>query len=40
MAAGSLTHYDGSAGFLVDSNIWIDCTDTESPWNDWAIDQT
>ena len=39
MAAGRLAHYDGSAGFLVDSNVWIDCMDAESPWNDWAIDQ-
>lgn len=35
----SLAGYDGSAGFLVDSNVWIDCIDTESPWHDWAIDQ-
>jgi hypothetical protein len=39
VAAASLAHYDGSAGFLVDSNVWIDCMDAASPWNDWAIDQ-
>lgn len=39
MAARSLAHYDGGAGFLVDSNVWIDCMDAASPWNDWAIDQ-
>ena len=39
MAADSLAHYDGSAGFIVDSNVWIDCMDAESPWNDWAINQ-
>ena len=31
--------YDGSAGFLVDSNVWIDCIDASSPWHDWAVDQ-
>lgn len=35
----SLAHYDGSSGFMVDSNIWIDCMDTRSAWHDWAIDQ-
>lgn len=39
MAAGSLAHYDGSAGFMVDSNVWVDCMDADSPWNGWAIDQ-
>ena len=39
MAAGSLADYDGSAGFLVDSNVWIDCIDAASPWHGWAVDQ-
>lgn len=39
MSAVSLAQYDGSAGFLVDSNIWIDCIDTASVWHGWAVDQ-
>lgn len=35
----SLSHYDGGSGFMVDSNVWIDCMDATSPWHDWAIDQ-
>jgi predicted nucleic acid-binding protein len=35
----SLTAYDGSAGTLVDTNIWIDCIDEASPWRDWAMEQ-
>ncbi len=35
----SLAHYDGRTGFLVDSNIWIDCMDASSPWHNWALDQ-
>ena len=31
--------YDGAAGFLVDSNVWIDCIDASSPWHHWAVDQ-
>jgi predicted nucleic acid-binding protein len=31
-------HYDGESGFLVDSNVWIDCFDSRSRWHDWAID--
>ena len=38
MLAVSLAQYDGSAGFLVDSNIWIDCIDGDSPWHAWAVD--
>ncbi|CAD85136.1 hypothetical protein SAMN05216309_11639 [Nitrosomonas europaea] len=34
-----LSKYDGSAGFLVDTNIWIDCMDTDSRWHDWSVDQ-
>jgi predicted nucleic acid-binding protein len=39
MALADLARYDGSAGCLVDSNVWIDCIDPASPWHDWAIDQ-
>lgn len=39
MSSASLAHYDGSAGCLVDSNVWIDCIDAASPWHDWAVDQ-
>lgn len=34
-----LSKYDGSAGFLVDTNTWIDCMDPGSPWHEWAVDQ-
>ena len=33
-----LTDYDGSSGFLVDSNVWIDCIDVRSAWHEWAVD--
>ncbi len=39
MASPSLALYDGSAGFLVDTNVWIDCIDPTSPWHDWAVNQ-
>ena len=39
MAAASLASYDGSAGTLVDTNIWIDCIDANSHWHEWAIEQ-
>ncbi len=39
MAANSLANYDGSAGTLVDTNIWIDCIDASSPWHEWAVEQ-
>ena len=39
MVAASLASYDGSAGVLVDTNVWVDCIDTESPWHDWAVEQ-
>jgi len=39
VAAASLASYDGSAGTLVDTNIWVDCIDANSPWHEWAIDQ-
>ena len=38
MVSLSLSAYDGSAGFLVDTNIWIDCMDPASPWHAWAVD--
>ncbi len=39
MAVASLSSYDGSAGVLVDTNIWVDCIDTNSAWHEWAIEQ-
>ena len=30
MSPFELIDYDGSAGFLVDSNVWIDCIDARS----------
>jgi predicted nucleic acid-binding protein len=39
VASLSLAHYDGSAGYLVDSNVWVDCIDPASPWHGWAVDQ-
>ena len=39
MAGVDLASYDGSSGFLVDSNVWIDCIDSASHWHDWAIDE-
>jgi predicted nucleic acid-binding protein len=39
MSLVDLADYDGSAGFLVDSNVWIDCIDVHSSWREWAIDQ-
>ena len=34
-----LSRYDGRAGILVDTNVWIDCLDNGSVWHDWAVDQ-
>lgn len=34
-----LSKYDGSAGFLVDTNIWIDCMDPDSRWHEWSVNQ-
>jgi predicted nucleic acid-binding protein len=39
VAAGNLGRYDGSAGTLVDTNVWIDAIDENSEWHEWAIDQ-
>ena len=39
MAAANLANYDGSAGMLVDTNIWIDCIDEANPWHEWAVEQ-
>jgi predicted nucleic acid-binding protein len=35
----NLASYDGSAGFLVDTNVWVDCIDEASPWHAWAVEQ-
>jgi predicted nucleic acid-binding protein len=39
VAAVSLAAYDGSAGTLVDTNVWVDCIDEASPWHHWATEQ-
>lgn len=39
MALGSLAGYDGTAGVLVDTNVWVDCIDEDSPWHAWAIER-
>ena len=39
VAVVSLSNHDGSAGTLVDTNIWIDCMDPDSPWREWALQQ-
>ena len=39
VAAASLADYDGTAGTLVDTNVWVDCIDEASPWHDWATEQ-
>jgi predicted nucleic acid-binding protein len=39
VAAASLADYDGSAGILVDTNVWVDCIDEGSPWHGWAVEQ-
>ena len=39
MAGPSLASYDGSAGALVDTNIWVDCIDRASSWHDWAVER-
>jgi hypothetical protein len=38
VAPASLSSYDGSAGVLVDTNVWVDCIDEASPWHDWAVE--
>jgi predicted nucleic acid-binding protein len=39
VAVASLASYDGSAGTLVDTNIWVDCIDEASQWHEWAVEQ-
>lgn len=39
MALASLASYDGSAGVLVDTNVWVDCIDEASSWHEWAVEQ-
>lgn len=38
VAPFSLVDYDGTAGVLVDTNVWVDCIDDASPWHDWAVE--
>ena len=39
MVGASLAGYDGSAGTLVDTHIWVDCIDGASSWHDWSVEQ-
>lgn len=39
VVAASLASYDGSAGTLVDTNVWVDCIDEGSPWHGWAVER-
>lgn len=39
VVGASLASYDGSAGTLVDTNVWVDCIDEDSAWHDWAVEQ-
>jgi predicted nucleic acid-binding protein len=39
VVVASLASYDGSAGVLVDTNVWVDCIDAASPWHNWAVEQ-
>jgi len=39
VALDSLASYDGSAGVLVDTNVWVDCIDDACPWHNWAVEQ-
>jgi len=39
VASSELASYDGSAGTLVDTHIWIACIGANSPWQEWAVDQ-
>lgn len=39
MALANLADYDGTAGVLVDTNVWVDCIDESSLWHDWAVEQ-
>lgn len=39
VALAGLAGYDGSAGVLVDTNVWVDCIDEGSAWHEWAIEQ-
>jgi predicted nucleic acid-binding protein len=36
---GGLRAYDGSAGTMVDTNVWLDCMDPASAWHEWALEQ-
>ncbi len=38
-AASRLAQYDGSAGVLVDTDVWVDCIDRGSPWHEWSVEQ-
>ncbi len=35
----NLLDYDGSAGVLVDTNVWVNCIDKASKQHEWAVTQ-
>ena len=37
-APARLIAYDGSAGVMVDTNVWVHCIDERSAWHGWAVD--
>lgn len=39
VVTASLASYDGSAGFLVATKVWVDCIDEASPWHARAVEQ-
>jgi predicted nucleic acid-binding protein len=39
VAFTNLARYAGTAGVLVDTNVWIDFIDESSSWHQWAIEQ-
>lgn len=36
--SGLLRAYDGSAGTMVDTNVWLDCIDPASARHEWALE--
>lgn len=38
-SVAGIAAYDGSAGTLVDTNVWVDCMDSSSPWHEWCIER-
>jgi predicted nucleic acid-binding protein len=38
-AIAGIAAYDGSAGTWVDTDVWVDCMDSNSRWHDWCIER-